>query len=346
MLGGCSSHNACALVRGEPRDYDEWPKGWGAADLGPHLDRAERELRARFFADDEVSPWHRAFVEAAGELVHRHTFNVVGSTRWNAAFAYLDPARGRANLTILADTLVDRVRTGGAVVTSRGELSAGTVVLAAGAYGSPAILLRSGFGPPVGEGLADHVGVGMGWRPTQSLQHDCAAFEGEHPLFMAGTTVKVDDLFLFPAVDRGYEISAAVFFMKPRSRGRVRLTDADPEAPLAIEHGFLGEVSDAEPLVEGLRLMRDLVRRAPLALYAEAELRPGDVDLYEYVRANVRGFFHPTGTCAMGVVVDERCRVHGDPRLVVGDASILPTIPRANTNLTVAAVAERLAELL
>ncbi|HYY55485.1 MAG TPA: GMC family oxidoreductase, partial [Candidatus Dormibacteraeota bacterium] len=199
VLGGCSSHNACALVRGEPRDYDEWPKGWGAADLGPHLDRAERELRARFFADDEVSPWHRAFVEAAGELVHRHTFNVVGSTRWNAAFAYLDPARGRANLTILADTLVDRVRTGGAVVTSRGELSAGTVVLAAGAYGSPAILLRSGFGPPVGEGLADHVGVGMGWAPTEELLRAAAAHETEHGrLYEPYSLVTPPDLHLAP----------------------------------------------------------------------------------------------------------------------------------------------------
>src|SRR5207249_3655406 len=60
VIGGCSSHNACALVRGEPRDYDEWPEGWRAADLEPYLDRAEKQLSGRVFPDEELSPWHRA----------------------------------------------------------------------------------------------------------------------------------------------------------------------------------------------------------------------------------------------------------------------------------------------
>ena len=78
-----------------------------------------------------------------------------------------------------------------------------------------------------------------------------------------------------------------------------------------------------------------------------AELRPGaGADVESYVRRAARGFFHPTGTCAMGAVVDDRCRLLGADNVVVCDASVLPTIPRANTNLTVAAVAERLAEFL
>jgi choline dehydrogenase len=109
ILGGCSSHNACALVRGEPRDYDEWPEGWRNADLEPYLDRAEAALGACFFAEDELAPWHRALGRAGGDETIRHPFNVRGSTRWNAAFAYLDPARTRDNLTIVADTVVDRV---------------------------------------------------------------------------------------------------------------------------------------------------------------------------------------------------------------------------------------------
>jgi choline dehydrogenase len=355
VLGGCSSHNACALVRGEPRDYDEWPEGWRAAELAPFLDRAEAQLGAYLFPEEDLSPWHRAFAEAAGPLTYRHPFNVAGSTRWNAAFAYLDPVRGRANLEIVADTLVDRVLLEGTravgVATSRGELRGRLVVLTAGAYGTPGILLRSGFGPPVGEELADHVGVGMGWEPTSELHDDCAGFEADHPLFMAGLVAKKDDLFLFPALnparDKGrYEISAAVFLMKPRSRGSVRLTAADPEAPLAIEHGFVADAADVEPLVAGLEVLRELVLRPALARYAGRELRPADRDLHEYVRAEARGFFHPTGTCAWGRVVDDRCRVDGIESLAVGDASLMPTIPRANTNLTVAAVAERLAELL
>jgi choline dehydrogenase len=351
ILGGCSSHNACALVRGEARDYDEWPDGWRSPELEPYLDRAEAALGARFFAEEELSPWHRAFAQAAGDRTIRHPFNVEGSTRWNTAFSYLDPARARENLEIVADTIVDRVLVDGGravgVATGGGELRAAVVVLTAGAYGSPGILLRSGFGPPVGEGLCDHVGVGMGWEPTQQLRADCAGFEAEHPMFMAGITVRHGDLFLFPALDPGYEISAAVFLMKPRSRGWVRLTSPDAEAPLAIEHGFLSEPDDAAPIVEGLELLRDLVRNEPIAGYVGAELRPGaDADLRAYVRANARGFFHPTGTCAMGRVVDDRCRVLGVEGLVVADASVMPTIPRANTNLTVAAIAERVSELL
>ncbi len=355
VLGGCSSHNACVLVRGEPRDYDEWPEGWRAADLEPYLDRAEAQLGARFFPEEQLNPWHRAFAEAAGPLVQRHPFNVAGSTRWNGAFAYLDPARSRPNLAIVADTLVDRVlRENGRAVgfaTPGGELRARLVVLAAGAYGTAGILLRSGFGPPVGEDLADHPGVGVGWEPTLELQADCAGFEAEHPLFMAGITAKDGDVFLFPALDPafetgGYEISAGVFLMKPRSRGSVRLTAPDPEAPLAIDHGFLGDPADVEPIVAGIELVRGLARLPELARYAGRELRPGDNDLREYVRAEIRGFFHPTGTCAWGRVVDDRCRVAGIESLAVGDASLMPTIPRANPNLTVAAVAERVAEVL
>ena len=79
--------------------------------------------------------------------------------RWNSAFAYLDEARGRPNLTVLGDTLFYRVEPG-VVHTDHGPYDADAIVLAAGAYGSPAILLRSGIGPglahdlPVGEGLA------------------------------------------------------------------------------------------------------------------------------------------------------------------------------------------------
>ena len=58
---------------------------------------------------DEISPWHAAFARPPGDDAILHPLNAVGPVRWNAAFAYLDPARGRPNLTIMADTLVDRV---------------------------------------------------------------------------------------------------------------------------------------------------------------------------------------------------------------------------------------------
>jgi choline dehydrogenase len=159
----------------------------------------------------------------------------------------------------------------------------------------------------------------------------------------------VFDLFLFPAVDRdeeGWEFSAAVFAMKPESRGRVRLNSADPRAPLTIEHGFLSEDRDATVLAEGVDAMRRVAAHDAVEALCR-EVRPGpEADVDAYVRAEARGFFHPTGTCAIGRVVDPEGRVLGFENLYVADASIMPTIPRANTNLTTAAIAERIAELL
>jgi choline dehydrogenase len=366
IMGGCSAHNACVVLAGAPADYDEWGEGWSHATIAPYLERAERELRVRRFADEELSPWHRAFAQAAGADAIVHPVNDVGAVRWNAAFAYLDPARGRDTLTIRADTLVDRVLFSGeratGVATSDGELHAEHVVLAAGAYGSPGILLRSGVGPErglaVGEGLIDHVGVGLGFEATDRLQREAAAFESERPLYMSQVTVEarssacaagVCDLFFFPAIDppgaQGYEVSAAVFAMKPASRGTVRLASPDPRAPLAIDHGFLSDERDVAVLVEGVEALRRLVASEEIGAYALREARPGpEVEAERHVRATARGFFHPVGTCAIGPVVDGDGRVHGCEGLSVADASIMPSIPRANTNLSTIALAERLAE--
>jgi choline dehydrogenase len=375
ILGGCSSHNACVVLRGTPADYDEWGDGWRAAELEPYLSRAERALRTRRTELEELSPLHRAFADAAGDDALVHDVNVVGTVRWNTAFAYLDGARGRPNLTIVPDSLVDRVLADdgaatGVLVEGR-TLSAATVVLSAGAYGSPGILLRSGIGPatelrrhgigivadlPVGSGLADHVGVGIGWEPTDELQAETTDFEAIRPLSMAAVSIKARssacgdgeyDLLLFPAVDPGYEISAAVFHMKPASRGSVRLHSHDPRAPLAVEHGFLADPRDADALAEGVEQLRALAARPPVRRYVARELRPGpDVTALAHVRQAARGFFHPTGTCALGSVVEANGRVRGFANLYVADASIIPTIPRANTNLSTVALAERIAELL
>jgi choline dehydrogenase len=361
IIGGCSAHNACVVLPGAPADYDEWGHGWSHAAIAPYLERAQRVLGVRRIAAEELSPWHRAFAAAGGDGAILHPVNARGTVRWNTAFAYLDAARGRDNLAILAETLADRVLLDGdravGVRTADGEeLRAGAVVLAAGAYGSPGILLRSGVGRdlPVGEGLSDHVGVGFGFAGTERLRREIAEFERGHESFMAQVTVAVasracaaglSDLFVFPALDPGPEVSAAIFAMKPRSRGSVRLNSADPRAPLAIDHGFLTDPADVTVLVEGAETVRRLAAEEPIAAYAGREVRPGAAVAAEaHVRGAVRGFFHPVGTCAIGRIVDGNGRVYGRDGLFVADASVMPTIPRANTNLSTIAVAERLAE--
>ena len=135
--------------------------------------------------------------------------------------------------------------------------------------------------------------------------------------------------------------------MKPRSRGSVRLHSTDPEAPLAIDHGFLRDERDVEVLAEAFERLRELAESDAVAPYAARELRPGlEVGAEEHVRATARGFFHPVATCAIGRVLDERCRVLGFENLYVVDASAIPEIPSANTNLTTVALAERAAEWL
>ncbi|HSS79775.1 MAG TPA: GMC family oxidoreductase [Gaiellaceae bacterium] len=359
ILGGCSAHNACVLLEGARSDYD-WGGDWSYDAFAPYLRRAYETLRGHVLADDELTPWHRAFREAGGEGSIVHPVNIVDGVRWHSGFAYVDPARARENLTVLGDTLVDRVlledgRAVGALAGGR-ELHADTVVVSAGAYGSPGILLRSGLGDelPVGEGLVDHVGVGAAWEPTERLLAETAAHEAEHGLYMGQVTIAlssrscqpgVRDLFVFPALEVGPEISGAAFAMKPRSHGSVRLNGPDPETPLAIDHGFLRDERDVEVLVEAFERLRELVASPQVAAYAAAELRPGNqVDAEAHVRATARGFFHPVGTCAIGNVLDERCRVLGVENLYVVDASAIPEIPAANTNLTTVALAERAAE--
>jgi choline dehydrogenase len=389
VLGGCSAHNACAMLPGAPADYDAWGHDWDAASLEPFLRSADRAMGTRRFSPDELAPVSRAVLAAAEELgldvladasqagpgAGPFPVNAAGSVRWNAAFAYLDPARERSNLTILSEALADRVvveqdRAVGLVAKRAGreeELRAGRVVLTCGAYGSPAVLLRSGIGPerglPVGENLSDHPGIGVGWLATERLQAETARHAGEQPLFMAQVVVKgrssrcaddIWDLHVFPATEPAkdelghptgsFELSAAVFAMAPCSRGSVRLGGPDPETPPVVEHGFLSDPADAAVLVDGLELVRRLGETRALRDYAAKETRPGsETDLERYVHESVRGYFHPAGTCALGSVVGEDGAVLGLDGLYVADASVIPAVPRANTNLTTLAVAERIA---
>ena len=168
IVGGSSAHNACMVIWGAPSDYDEWGGEWSFASFVPYLERATARMCTTDANTDRPAPPHDAFVEAARQTgfqlldapndparpvgVARLPANVVEGVRWSGAFSYLEPARGRDNLAVLSDTLVDRVVLDGgrcvAVQTAAGQwIEAATVVLAAGAYFSPAILMRSGIGP-------------------------------------------------------------------------------------------------------------------------------------------------------------------------------------------------------
>jgi len=397
VIGGCSTHNACMAVVGTPEDYDEWGDAWTWGRLAPYVERARAMLEVGPANTADPAPLHVAFLEAAASLglpfledaddpvrptgAARLPVNVVDDTRWNTAFAYLDPARPRPNLTVLADTTVDRIaldgtRATGAVTAAGERVDADVVVLTAGAYFTPAILLRSGIGPefelarhgipvvatlPVGEVLLDHHGTGVNWQSTGLLDQLTADHvRRAGPLYEPHALVKAAssacdaaswDLHLVSwtnAADErdGYEASVGVFHMKPGSAGRLRLRSREPGELPEVERGFLGDPFDLRTIVEGLELARALARQAPLARLLGPELAPAEEPLESYARRSMRNYFHPAGTCGIGRVVDDSGCVLGIERLFVADASIMPTIPRANTNLTTVAIAERLAEAI
>ena len=140
-------------------------------------------------------------------------------------------------------------------------------------------------------------------------------------------------------------------------QGRVRLTSPDPEATLDIDHAYLSDPAELEALCDGMELIRRLVATQPLA--DTIEPIPGQVpawhgrdELRAWVRDHVNTTFHPSSTCRMGpaadpeAVVDHAGRVYGVGGLRVADASVFPTIPRANIHCTVVAVAEKLADAI
>ena len=254
ILGGCSAHNGAIAAVGHQRDYDGWGvAGWSADEVRPFLATALDRMKVRAYGEEEATPFHARCLEAArgtgwpiaSDLCDLdanvsfglETVNVVDGLRWNTAFAYLDPVRSSGRLTIEADALVDRVERGsqGWVVTmvaAPGSSSPGpaptpvtadVVVLAAGVYGTPAILQRSGIGDPdhlrsigvtpvvdsplVGTNLHDHPMINAGRELTDELRQEIAEAVArgfvpeEQTLGKACSSLAVDgvyDLHLFP----------------------------------------------------------------------------------------------------------------------------------------------------
>jgi choline dehydrogenase len=385
VLSGCSAHNAALLVRPPPVDFETWGAGWSDEELDPYLRRALETIAPRpyLFTRDTFSPWFTGVVDAAeglglpllGDLndapdalgIGVGPFNVTNGVRWNAAFAYLDPARNRANLTIRADALVDRVLFDGeravAAVVGEQVLRADVIVLAAGAFGSPAILLRSGVGPEtdldalgidvvipndgVGANLADHVSAKLVFEPSEALREETqrrAPVPFSNGLVRAATDNEFD-VHLLPVTSRtGDSAHITVASMQPASRGRVRLRSADPAVSPEIDHKLLSDPdgADRKTLLAGLELAHQLEATEPLARLG----RPVDLPDDDRIDSTLGIYFHPVGTCALGSVVEVDGRVRGVENLYAADASVMPSVPRANTHLTTLAIAEKLAETI
>jgi choline dehydrogenase len=288
---------------------------------------------------------------------------------------------------------VDRLRLEGSrVVTIEASgpdgpltIKAERIVVCAGTYGSPAILLRSGIGPdadlrplgietkldlPVGKNLHDHPAVYLKYSGTPGLVAAMLDFIAKGGILFSEQTIakfrskyctSAYDLHLFPVGGQffdtadSWEFLLPVANMTPLSRGSVQLTSADPFATLKIDTAYLSdpEGRDLAVLWNGIEQVRDYACQAPLAeLVGEEISQTAEYKTPEDVRRDNLHYYHPVGTCKMGpasdpmAVVDARGKVHGLDNLYVADASIIPVVPRANTNIPALVVGERIAAWL
>jgi choline dehydrogenase len=141
--------------------------------------------------------------------------------------------------------------------------------------------------------------------------------------------------------------------LRPESRGRITLRSTDPLDDPAIDPQYLTEGDDLEILLEGLKLVREILEAEPFDDYRGKAVSPGDdvqsdEQLIEHIRETAETLYHPVGTCKMGddemAVVDDRLAVHGVDRLRVVDASIMPTITSGNTDAPTTMIAEKAAD--
>ncbi|HVY99716.1 MAG TPA: GMC family oxidoreductase [Dongiaceae bacterium] len=410
VMGGCSSHNGCSSVRGTRWDFDRWASEvdafWRADSLIEDFAAVEAALNVHGYGPDDTTPFQQAFFQAAlqaglpasrdmndldeGPGASLCPVNKRGGIRWNAAFAFVDPVRGRDNFSIVDHLEVDAVvfdgdRACGISGRRLGkpvEIAGDVVVLAAGAYGTPELLMRSGVGagarlaaagirprhelPGVGENLQDHPSAVLLYRATERLIDAMVAYEKQRMAFDEAVIVKLQspfadgplDIHVFANGGRrpqpagwGWEIWCGL--LSPRSRGRILPSAGEGGPTFRIQHNHFTdpEGNDLRAVLWSIDRARAFMATDAMKPYFERETEPGadrtGEALGDWARAHHTNYFHPAGTCAMGrgaaAVTDGLGRVHGLKGLMVADAALMPWITSGNTNIPVAAMAHRLA---
>lgn len=443
-LGGSSSINAMIYIRGHQSDYDDWAnlgnKGWGFKDVLPYFIRSEHNERIQndlhgqngpLNVSDSFSnnPVHELFVQGGREQGHKVNNDFNGVTqegvgryqltqsnghRHSAAKGYLDPVKQRPNLTILTQAkatkiILDGKRASGVDVHHKKKTirikANKEVLLSAGAFQSPQLLLLSGIGaeenltphnievkhelPGVGANLVDH--------PDYVSTHKSGNKNTIGILTPAGTADAVKGIFEYrknssgllasnfaesggflktdPGLSRpdiqlhfiagivddhgrklhlGHGISCHTCVLRPKSTGSLTLASNDPLANPVIDVGFLKEEDDANVLLKGYKVTREILHSQALAgttgkeLYTNGNM--SDDELLHTIRQHADTVYHPVSTCKMGNgemdVVDSKLRVHGMENLRVVDASIMPTLIGGNTNAPTMMIAEKAANMI
>ena len=421
VVGGSSSINAMIYIRGNRHDFDRWQElgnpGWSYEDVLPYFKKSENQQRGAnefhcvdglLSVTDPLAPavTSQRFIEAAEQLGYGRNpdFNgaqqegaglyqltIKDGKRHSAAAAFLVPILARRNLTVQTAALVTRLLFEGTCTVGVEYLHEGTlhqvhvnqeVILSAGVFDSPKLLMLSGIGkaeylrslnipvvvdlPGVGQNLQDHIIVSVGYRALQDVQPAPTSALSEAGLFLCteGGGERVPDLQLFSGpvlwTPPGYPNDGSGFFNTvcldhTQNRGSVTLRSTAPKDSPCIRMNYLQSESDVHKLVLGLRISRELFNSDQFDQFRGEEVAPGadvtsDEALQAYVREVVNTDWHPVGTCKMGTdpmaVVDSQLRVHGVDGLRVVDASIMPTITTGNTNAATIMIGEKAADLI
>ncbi len=193
--------------------------------------------------------------------------------------------------------------------------------------------------------LASNVGEGGGFLKTRE---DLPAPDMQYHIAPAGFY----DNGLHEPTQRMF--TAAPTLVGVRSRGSLRLRSADPSWSPEIDAAYYDDGADLDAMVAGMRRLWDICSQGPLARHLDRPWQlpenPSDEDLLEHARNQTQTLYHPVSTCAMGTgedaVVDPELRVRGVDGLRVVDASVMPVVPRGNTNAPTIMVAEKAAELI
>ena len=444
VLGGGSSINGHVFTRGCPEDYDRWANqegcpGWSFEDVLPYFRKAEDndvlgDSHHGTGGPQKVStmvpdPLTRVFVKACQQAGIPYTADFNGSSqngsgvyqtftrngrRQSTAATYLKGARDRANLTILTHCLTRRViveqgRAVGVETTKDGKTevmrASREVIVAAGAIGSPKLLMQSGIGPAdhlsslgidviadlsgVGQNLQDHLDVDIVFAMDRG--HGFDKLKPFHRMYWAGlqyilfgtgpvtstiveggaftkvdpSSPTPDTQFHFlpatglepgvPPVTTGAGCTLNTYYLRPRSRGSIRLTSADPEDQPLIDPNYLADPHDLEMMVKGVKKMREIMTQKVFDTIGGREHYPGpavqsDEDIATYVRSHGRTAYHPVGTCRMGTgemaVVDPDLCVRSIKSLRVCDSSIMPSLVSSNTNAAAIMIGEKASDLI
>ena len=356
-------------------------------------------VKRRHLFDAPLADHEQALLEAAGKLglpcfndqndpnpygISPTARNIKDGKRQSAAVAYLGPARQRSNLTIIGGAqvnslILDGKKVDGVRYTKDGNnhtATADQIVLSAGVYHSPQILMLSGIGPRaelerhgirvlhaldgVGENYQDHPVVTMTLKAKNEGKNKPQP-RGRSTLKLYFKSDPAREYLDFHIILRevtnvaglGDMISFSCHLLEQANRGQLSLKSSDPSDLPVIDPQMLEDPRDIRAMVSAMKFVQQLANTEPLNKYCGSLFSPDpEEDWGKFARSTYTSYFHGVGTCKMGpasdrtAVVDQHLRVHGMDNLWIGDASIMPTVAHANTNLTCMMIGERAADFI